>query len=379
MVEMEEDAYSDDFDGGRSEGRLEYDPAAAAPSSDGGSLLGGCNLLVEKRARQLAEDDAHKLYNRIRQLQKEEEKAQRRIEETQRKAQEVSSLRERNEARQAERQHRQQDLAARVEQQRRQNLRAKEINVRNRVASECKVLAERAEAAQQTKEETLEIQRAIGELRELHRARAQEKKDAVLRMHAEGGCKLQQFRAAKLNMGQEEYERRLREEMDMKAQKEQEIARLTQLEAEALERLRQKQQEQQRANEQLEALLTAGMPARSTKQRRTPRTPGSQHSVRQSHERSPRMPAHDPSSNGTDAGTAEPAAAGDMSDEDIARVFSNYDPHGIGEIGVDNIGGLMSDLGTPLEAPQLQMAVQQLDEKGSGVITFGEFLMWWRG
>jgi hypothetical protein len=43
------------------------------------------SILAEKRARKAAEDDALRLYNRVRQLEKEEDKAQKRIVETKKK------------------------------------------------------------------------------------------------------------------------------------------------------------------------------------------------------------------------------------------------------------------------------------------------------
>ena len=46
-------------------------------------------ISAEKRARRAAEEDAAKLLNRVKQLQKEEDKAKRRIHETRRKAQDV--------------------------------------------------------------------------------------------------------------------------------------------------------------------------------------------------------------------------------------------------------------------------------------------------
>ena len=55
------------------------------------------SILMEKRARRMAEDDALRLYNRVRQLQKEEEKAKKRIDDTKKKAKEIIKLRERNE------------------------------------------------------------------------------------------------------------------------------------------------------------------------------------------------------------------------------------------------------------------------------------------
>ena len=40
---------------------------------------------------------------------------------------------------------------------------------------------------------------------------------------------------------------------------------------------------------------------------------------------------------------------------------------------------LMADLGAPLNEQQLAQAIQQLDTDGRGAVSFGEFLLWWKG
>jgi hypothetical protein len=39
---------------------------------------------------------------------------------------------------------------------------------------------------------------------------------------------------------------------------------------------------------------------------------------------------------------------------------------------------LCRDLGSPLAGQQLQAAIQQLDEEGTGSVSFGRFLLWWK-
>lgn len=41
--------------------------------------------------------------------------------------------------------------------------------------------------------------------------------------------------------------------------------------------------------------------------------------------------------------------------------------------------GLMRDLGVPLNPVQLSQAIAQLDTAQAGRISFGEFLLWWKG
>lgn len=76
------------------------------------------SILLEKRTRKAVEDDAEKLYNRVRQLEKEEEKARKRITETKDKTEEILKLRERNEAKVAEKSQRNKQLEDSLEKQR---------------------------------------------------------------------------------------------------------------------------------------------------------------------------------------------------------------------------------------------------------------------
>ena len=41
--------------------------------------------------------------------------------------------------------------------------------------------------------------------------------------------------------------------------------------------------------------------------------------------------------------------------------------------------GLLDELGAQLTSQQLQQAIGQLDESKTGFITFGRFLLWWKG
>lgn len=43
------------------------------------------------------------------------------------------------------------------------------------------------------------------------------------------------------------------------------------------------------------------------------------------------------------------------------------------------IAGLLRDLGVLLNPSQLSQAIAQLDTSQTGRITFGEFLLWWKG
>ncbi|GAX75926.1 hypothetical protein CEUSTIGMA_g3369.t1 [Chlamydomonas eustigma] len=312
------------------------------------------NILLEKRARKLAEDDALRLYNRVRQLEKEEDKAQRRIQETRKKAKEIVKLRERNELVRQEKELRMRQLQELVEQQRLENARLKEENLRNKIEQENKIYSDKVTVVQQTKEERAEYDRLLAESKLLSRKEALEQKEFIRRQQEDARKKIEQLKISRLQMAQEEYERRLKEEMDAKLQKEKEIEQLAQLELELIGRLRTKQTEQQKAFQQLEAVLSLGASG-SGKQ------PASK-----LHPSAPAAPSTPPQS-------------GEPSEEDVARAFSVYDVDGTGEVSTQDLQGLMQDLGVPLNATQLSQAVSQLDPASAGKVTFGDFLLWWKG
>lgn len=64
----------------------------------------------EKKARKAVEEDAARLHSRVTTLQKEEQKAQKRLEETRLKARDLLELRAQNERRQLEREQRHEQL-----------------------------------------------------------------------------------------------------------------------------------------------------------------------------------------------------------------------------------------------------------------------------
>ena len=64
----------------------DYDDEYVENEDEQGEQERQTNILNEKRARKLAEDDAQRLYARVRNLEREEEKASKRISETKKKA-----------------------------------------------------------------------------------------------------------------------------------------------------------------------------------------------------------------------------------------------------------------------------------------------------
>ena len=72
-------------------------------------------------------------------------------------------------------------------------------------------------------------------------------------------------------------------------------------------------------------------------------------------------------------------APGEPTDEEVACAFAVYDPESTTLIPTDKIGNLMQDLGMPLNPHQLAQAIAQLDRTQQRQVSFGEFLLWWKG
>ena len=77
--------------------------------------------------------------------------------------------------------------------------------------------------------------------------------------------------------------------------------------------------------------------------------------------------------------TQPEVVAREPSDEEIACAFAAYDPDSTTYMPTANIGDLMADLGMPLNPHQLVQAKAQLDRNQCGQVSFGEFLLWWKG
>lgn len=117
-------------------------------------------VLNEKRARKAAEEDALRLYNRVRQLEKEEDKAQKRIEETRKRAQDILRLRQRNEQKQSERELRLRQLQLEIAQQRELISQMKDESRRQKEDHERTILEQRIETALQARRNLVTICRS---------------------------------------------------------------------------------------------------------------------------------------------------------------------------------------------------------------------------
>lgn len=158
------------------------------------------NILLERRARRLAEDDALRLYNRVRQLEKEEEKASKRILDTKKKAKDIVKLRERNELVKQEKDLRLRQLQELIELQKVENARLKEEAQRNKIEQENKIFAEKISVVQQTKEEKAEYERMLAESKLISRKEALEQKEFIRKQQEDARRRLEQFKISRLQM-----------------------------------------------------------------------------------------------------------------------------------------------------------------------------------
>lgn len=307
-------------------------------------------LLEAQRSRKAAQEDALRLANRVAQLQKEDEKAKKRIQETQKRAAEIRNLRKRNEDHKLEKealnQQRNRELAMQME----QLTVAKRENERRKQESAEFLARQKREMREMTKGEQAAHERQLAEQRLLERKKALESKEAVRQKQQE--CKEKQLSEKQKQMEQNrlEYERRLAEEMKEQQKKEKELQKLAQQEMELIERLQHKQLEQRTAYEELESAL--GLKKGESRDA-FPKTSG------------PVAP--------------EPGLADEPDEQEVAKQFGILDEEGTGFIATGQLNSLMTNLGIALNDAQLEQATQQLDKDNTGKISFGEFLLWWSG
>lgn len=158
------------------------------------------SILAEKRARKVAEEDALRLYNRVRQLQKEEDKAVKRIQDTKKKAQEIIRLRERNELTRQEKERRYAEQLLNIEKQKQDNLQKREESQKQKQEQENKLWETKIMSVQQTKEERAEFERMLAESKLLARKEALEQKEAIRRAQEEGRRRIELLKLNRLQM-----------------------------------------------------------------------------------------------------------------------------------------------------------------------------------
>jgi len=311
-------------------------------------------LLDVQRARKAAQEDRLRLSNRVKQLEREERRAHRRIVETRVRAEEVIQLRRRNEERQAikraAKQAEAEELAAMRAGQ--YQLKGKHL-MRKREAMEQLWIAKHS-SSEEMRAEREQYDRERSQFNEEALRKAQRSKEMVRRSHAQAAGKQQSAKATHNARVKEEYDRRLHEEKQVLMQNEQELQKMAEMELELIQRLKLRQEEHAEAYQELQTAL--GVPST----------------------------AHASATLRLGTARSLPAEEEEPDEATVRGEFSKRDPGGTGYIDVEAVGEVFEALGLVLSDDQLAEAKEQLDpstqEGGpSGKVSFGDFLLWWNG
>jgi len=221
-------------------------------------LKGEASLLAfaAHRERKQAEEDAIRLQNRIRKLNAEKERAEKLIEQTRRKAEELQKIKARNDKMREERDKLRAERRRQLEMQKRDNERRRaEIEATKAQAAQSLHNLKR-QTVRMTREERRLNEDFVSYSKEQDHAQNVQRKLDVLTAEREKDAKLRGKLASIEQNALDDAARRRNHELTVKGEVEGELSRLAQLEAALIDGLKQQQLEQQAALERLEAELT---------------------------------------------------------------------------------------------------------------------------
>lgn len=216
-------------------------------------------LTEAKQMRKRADEDARLLANRIALLKQEELKAQKKIEETRRKAQEILNLRNRNtevlRKKEEERLQREEEERQRLEEikkfkeSKQTNNYQKNMMRQNRAISEANAIKtsrkQNLETIQNFKQQDLVQKATMRNLIKSQKREAEEKK--------------KKFERDRIERTRIETEKKIEQENKMRRLREEEVARMEQEELELIQKLQNTQLLQKSAYEELENALAGQM------------------------------------------------------------------------------------------------------------------------
>jgi len=225
-------------------------------SQDEGDSQYRTQLLESKMIRKRAEEDAQLLANRIALLQLEEKKAMKKIEETKKKAKEIIDLKNRNaqalkEKEQVKKQKEEEEMRKAM-----QNKVVKEqvkINQENNRNQLLKRLKNDVDLMRKTKQDIKE--QSMQEKDEEYIRNVQQA-NHIRNQQKEAQIKKQKQLEEIKQKARIEYENKIRQELEVKEQTDQLIARLEQQEMELIQRLQNTQSLQKEAFDDLERALS---------------------------------------------------------------------------------------------------------------------------
>lgn len=247
-------------------------PVVMAEQAEGAGLTHSqmqANLTSAKEARKRAELDAQLLANRIALLKQEEEKAWKKIEETRKRAQEITELRAQNEQKFAAKEQfykaKWDSIRAAQTQNSHNRDRAKAV----REATRQGLMEARMANAHSTKQQSHQYLLQKKEREASERQANAERGNLIKQKKEEAKRKLEEERLAQLERYREDYEARTAQEEILRSRTDALVAKMEKEEMELIQRLQNTQTVQRNAYEELEAALGQTAQQISSSQRST--------------------------------------------------------------------------------------------------------------
>jgi len=227
------------------------------------------NLTTAKESRKRAELDAQLLANRIALLKQEEEKAWKKIEETRKRAQEITELRAQNEQKfmAKEQFYKNKWESIRAAQAQNQNNREKGKAVRD--ATRNGLQQSRSVNATKTKQQSQQFLEQKKQREASERQANTERGNLIRQRKEEAKRRLEEDRFAQLEKFREDYEARAAQEELLRSRTDALVAKMEEEERELIQRLQNTQAVQRNSYEELEAALGQTSQQISTSQRST--------------------------------------------------------------------------------------------------------------
>lgn len=231
------------------------DSEQLSPFEDVTGVLGDTRLFAAAISRKRAEQDAMLLQNRINLLRAEESKAQKKIEETKKRANEILDLRNRNEKKRMEREEFEASRAKYENDQRESIIKGRNDGKQKMNQIRFNLMNQRSENRNNIKDERREIMQRCKAEREGEYARAASKRDIIRTAAIALSNRRNKAMEDKEMTARRQFEDRIMQQESTRKNKEDLIMRMEQEEVELIQRLQQTQQRQRAAYDQLEDIL----------------------------------------------------------------------------------------------------------------------------
>jgi len=213
------------------------------------------NLTAAKESRKRVELDAQLLANRIALLKQEEEKAWKKIEETRKRAQEISDLRTQNTQKFAAKEQFYKDKWDSIKAAQRHNRQNRDRAKAVQEATRNGLMEARAANATKTKQQSQQFLTQKKEREAAERHANSERGNLIKQRKEEAKRKLEEDRLAQLEKFREDYEGRAAQEELLRSRTDALVAKMEKEEMELIQRLQNTQTVQRNAYEELEAAL----------------------------------------------------------------------------------------------------------------------------